>query len=119
MTKEGLSQWERAALTRWGRYISNTEKRVVAQALQIKGQPGVAFDFGCGEGRWTSLLREQGWQVICGDVDEVARTKCATRNPGCRCLPLTLGANRFPLEDSSVDVVLCIEVPGVLESAWF
>ena len=119
MGPNGLSHWESAALTRWGRYITNIEQPVLFQAARIIGQPGVLFDFGCGEGRWTSMLREQGWQAVCGDVDQLALAKCATRNPGCHCVTLTMGDNRFPLEDASVDVVLCIEVPGVLESAWF
>ena len=119
LTVMNLSQWERAALTRWGRYITTLEKQVLARAGRMMGQPGVVFDFGCGEGRWTSLLREQGWRAICGDVDEVALAKCADRNPGCRCVKLTMGDNRFPVEDAAADLVLCIEVPGVLESAWF
>jgi SAM-dependent methyltransferase len=117
MASQHLSQWERAALTRWGRYITNLETQVLARAGQMIGRPGVVFDFGCGEGRWTSLLREKGWQAICGDIDEVALAKCAERNPGARCVPLTMGEDRFPVDDAAADLVLCIEVPG--EGAWF
>jgi len=112
-----LSKWEKAALTAWGRYITEAEKRVILRAAD--GNPGLVFDNGCGEGRWTDLLGRQGWRAICADTDRVALDKCRLRNPAAVCLLLAPNECRLPAEDGSVSLILSIEVPAVLESGWF
>lgn len=72
---ETLSLWEQAALTRWGRYITETERTLFRQVNRMAGKPGTLLDVGCGEGRWTSLLHREGWKAICADVDERALAK--------------------------------------------
>lgn len=114
-----LSQWEQAALTSWGRYITRAEQRMILQAAATAGSPGLVLDNGCGEGRWTQLLRRRGWQAICADTDPVALGKCRLRNPGTVCLLVSPDDGRLPAADGTVGLLLCIEVPGVLESGWF
>jgi len=116
---DALSQWERVALTSWGRYIAQAEERAILQVAGSSHRPGLVLDTGCGEGRWTALLRKHGWEAICVDTDPVALAKCQERNPGVACMLVPRSGCRLPAADASVSLLLCIEVPGVLESAWF
>ena len=116
---EELSKWERVALTRWGKYVSEVERRVVLKAHQIVADPGILLDYGCGEGRWSRLLCDYGWRALCLDIDEVALSKCVRRNPAAQCLLVDRRNTHLPWEDGYLKMILCIEVCGVLESEWF
>ncbi len=119
MRPAGLSLWERVALTRWGRYITEIERTWLQAALARMARPGRAFDFGCGEGRWSMMLREHGWRTVCADIDPAALAKCRRNNPEAECILLSRTAKELPAADSSIDLLVCIEVPHVLESDWF
>jgi SAM-dependent methyltransferase len=62
-----------------------------------------ALDFGCGAGRSSRFLREQGFEVIGVDISEAMLAEAAARDPGGTYLRLTnddfgpLGARRFDL----------------------
>ena len=113
------SFWERGAATKWGHFISQREKLLLQRAHAIAGSPGSLLDFGCGEGRWVSLLGELGWQATCLDLDPVPLAKCHDRNPKARCLCAERNGERLPSEDISLDLILCVEVKGILETEWF
>jgi len=116
---EELSYWERVALTRWGKYVSEAERRVVQQAHAILGAPGVLLDYGCGEGRWSKLLCDHGWKALCLDCDEIALSKCGQRNRAAQCVLVNRTNAYLPCKDQILKLLLCIEVRGVLESEWF
>lgn len=111
--------WEDVARTRWGRYITASEATAVRAAAAAVGRPGHALDVGCGGGRWTRLLLDEGWSVTATDVDPAAIAICAARNPEADCRTVGAGEARFPTADETVDLLVCIEVVGVTSARWF
>jgi SAM-dependent methyltransferase len=111
--------WERIAQTRWGRYIAAQESRTIHQAADLAQGPARALDIGCDGGRWAQVLVRQGWSVTCTDVREEALQLCSERVPGARCLRVEPDAAVLPVGDSSVSLVVCLEVTEVVQSAWF
>jgi SAM-dependent methyltransferase len=116
---EELSFWERVALTRWGKYVTRLEERMILRTESSITEPRRVLDFGCGEGRWTKLLTERGWQAICTDLDWKALAKCQKRNPSAQCILARGSETSLPVVSGSLGMILCIEVRGVLQSAWF
>jgi SAM-dependent methyltransferase len=114
------SFWEKANATRWGNYLASHEESMVAFARTLAPQVGGhVLDIGCGEGRWSGPLLRSGWRATCLDIDPVALARFESRHAGARCICTAPGDTRFPVEDASVDLILCVEVAEVLESAWF
>ena len=70
--------------------------------LQTGGK--IVVDVGCGNGRNTIFMREQGFNVVpldmCNDLGE----------------DIILGKDKFPVEQDSVDIVLCNYVMMFLDS---
>lgn len=50
--------WERVARSSWGSYITEVEKRLRTAAT-------TALVVGCGGGRWSRLLVDLGWNMVC------------------------------------------------------
>jgi SAM-dependent methyltransferase len=110
--------WERAAEKRWGRYLTSAEKAALETAASSV-RLGTSLEIGCDGGRWSGLLAALGWSTICVDVSEEAVELCRSRIPSARCL-LTKSEDRsFPVEDTSVNLLLVYEVPPVTNSPWF
>ena len=116
---EELSFWEKVALTRWGKYVSRVEERMILNTESSIAAPRRVLDFGCGEGRWTKLLVERGWQAIGTDLDAKALAKYKTRNPSAQCILARGSETSLPVADGSVGMILCIELRAVLQSSWF
>jgi len=70
------------------------------------GQVERALDLGCGDGRLTVLLRTR--ELIAADVSAVALERARRRLPAAEFVTLEPDAP-VPLEDASVDLVLCAE----------
>src|SRR5262245_44827966 len=87
--------WERAAQTRWGRYISSAEEAVLRTAASSI-RPGTALDIGCDGGRWSQLLVSLGWSLVCADVRVDAVELCQVRVPSAHCVLMKSDCNSLP-----------------------
>lgn len=104
--------------SRWGEYITEREIDVLRFALD-EASPGTALDIGCGAGRWSAMIHELGWRVVCTDVDPVSVARCAARIPEARCIQVSADDRTLPVETDEVQLVLVYEVDRVIESEWF
>lgn len=111
--------WERVALTRWGSYLSGVERRAILEGQGRFQAPTAALDVGCEGGRWSRLLAERGWSMTCLDVDAGTLRACHLRLPQATCHLVGREDSRLPVEDCSQDLVLCMQVPPVVQSDWF
>ena len=115
----GTTHWERVAETRWGSYVTEIERKVILRGEAMMGKSGYAIDMGCGGGRWSKLLVERGWNLTCGEVDEHSLSLCERKVPSAKCILADPGDEKIPAGTNSAGIVLCIEVPPLIESDWF
>lgn len=116
---DDTNEWDRVATTRWGAYVTDIERRAILHALETVRGPGAGFDLGCGAGRWSRLLADRGWQMACTDISAEALGICQRRIPSARCILRLPQEDTLPCTTSSIDLLLCIEVPPVMKSDWF
>jgi SAM-dependent methyltransferase len=111
--------WEKVAKTRWGTYVTNVEKPIILWASALaKKENGLALDVGCGGGRWTKLLGDSGWDVICLDTDPSVLAICQQRAPAAQRVLVGPDDMTLPCQANRIDLLLCIEV-YVIETDWF
>lgn len=121
LDREASDLWDKQADLRWGRYISKIEVDAINRGVQLVDpnctQPA-ALDIGCEAGRWTELLIDNDFDVTATEIcpDKVAA--CQLRNPKAKCVCVSTEDAFLPIEDNSVDIVICIEVE-VAETDWF
>lgn len=115
----GMTFWEKTATTRWGKYVSETERRAIIRGQALAGQPGRALEVGCDGGRWTRMLTEMGWDMTCTDVDRKALEICRHKAPAAKCLWVDPEQDTIPCESRAFSLALCIEVAPVIQSGWF
>jgi SAM-dependent methyltransferase len=111
--------WERAATSRWGRYLSGIEERGIRQAAVLAGKPNQALEIGCDGGRWSRLLADAGWQMTCVDVDPNTLAECQQKVPAANCILSRPQDKAIPCGPDSTDLLLCVEVGPVMNSNWF
>lgn len=111
--------WERAAQTRWGRYLTSFETNALARARQLAGKAGVAIEIGCEGGRWAMELHDAGWRMICTDVNPAAIDICAKRIPEAECILVKPTDTKLPAETASIDLTITLEVWPVVMSPWY
>jgi ubiquinone/menaquinone biosynthesis C-methylase UbiE len=109
--------WESVAESRWGAYVTDRERTHLLDALG-RLEPGVSLEVGCEGGRWSRLVSERGWQVICTDVDEASLERCRARVPSAECILVRPNDRTLPVGDASVRLVLIYEVAPVMDSDW-
>lgn len=105
------------AESRWGAYVTDREREHLLDALG-RVEPGVSLEVGCEGGRWSHLIRERGWQVICTDVDESSLALCRARLPDAECIHVEPDGRTLPVDDESVRLLLIYEVAPVMDSDW-
>ena len=110
---------EKLAETTSGSYITDVEKRVILKADDLSGKHGVALEIGCEGGRWSLLLANLGWDMICTDINPHTLAICQTRLPRAQCILVNARDRTLPCESESVGLLLCIEVNEVISSEWF
>jgi ubiquinone/menaquinone biosynthesis C-methylase UbiE len=122
MSKSAYSDveyYEQLASTRWGRYISDAEKKAILTAHRRAAAPSVVLDVGASGGRWSQLLSSLGWRAICTDVNERSLAVCQGRLPKATCVLVDEDDETLPCEDGSVDLILCMQVFAVMPASWF
>jgi SAM-dependent methyltransferase len=112
-------RWEAVARTRWGSYITEIERRFLLRGLDLVETVGAAIEVGAEGGRWSKVLYDHGWDLTLTDVNPEAIDLCRRRFPGVNCVLVDLGDTRLPIDDASVDLLICIEVAMVIREAWF
>src|SRR5882762_389759 len=78
--------YERIAATRWGRYLTGVERKAILKAHQLCATPTVALEIGASGGRWSRLLSERGWKMICTDINPSSLDRCRMRVPQATCI---------------------------------
>jgi SAM-dependent methyltransferase len=111
--------WERTAATAWGLYITGLEHDAIVRAAAKAGPPGRALEVGCEGGRWSRLLADLGWSMRCTDVDAEVLEVCTRKVPEAECILVDPESEVLPAETGSTQLVLCIEVGPVSQSAYF
>jgi SAM-dependent methyltransferase len=114
-----LSDWEIALEGSFQRYMTESQRVVMAKAHERAKAPGLLLDFGCGPGRWTKFMMDRGWQAVCLDIDSPSLARCQATNPAAKCILSTRDLRRLPIGDGEAGLVLCIGVYRMLESDWF
>jgi ubiquinone/menaquinone biosynthesis C-methylase UbiE len=113
-----LSFWEKVAVSRWGAYTTDVEKQVILKARSLAHSPTRAVEVGCEGGRWSKMLSEMDCKMTCIDVNPQALSMCERRIPAAECLLADPSATSLPCKSDSFDLLLCIEVAPVIQSAW-
>lgn len=111
--------WEKVASTRWGTYITEIEERAILKAHELSSTPATALETGAEGGRWSKLLTDLGWSMICTDIDAKTLATCKKRLPTANCILVRPDEDKFPCESESVRLLLCIEVAPVIQADWF
>jgi 2-polyprenyl-3-methyl-5-hydroxy-6-metoxy-1,4-benzoquinol methylase len=121
LTVRGMEStyWERVARSRWGQYVTALEKRAILKGASLAARQRTALEIGCEGGRWSKLLADSGWHVVCTDVDSAALKICKERIPSAQCVLVSPEDNTIPSGTATIDLLLCMEVPAVAHSDWF
>jgi SAM-dependent methyltransferase len=111
--------WESVAESRWGQYVSGIEMTAILASQALAAPPKVALEVGCEGGRWSKVLADIGWKLICTDTDPKALALCQQRVPSATCVCVDPCDEDLPAEAGAVSLLVCIEVPYVIERDWF
>lgn len=111
--------WEKTAATKWGSYVTDLERFAILKAHELSEKPEIAFEIGVEGGRWSKLLADLGWKLICTDVDEETLAICQKRISTAHCVLVEPDDNRLPSHSESISLLLCMEVAPVIQSDWF
>jgi len=114
-------RWEKVADgTMWGRYVSRVEKKAVLESNRLALEPSTVLDIGCEGGRWSKLLFDLGWKnIICTDINEKALEICQRRIQTAKCILVNPNDEKIPCDNETIGLLLCMEVPPVINSEWF
>lgn len=84
--------------------------RVRQTLVQVHSHPRKILDYGCGQGKWTPLLRDMypDAEIVGIDISEVAIAKAANKFPENHFF--TFDGSRAALDDSSFDLVFSFHV---------
>jgi len=90
---------------KWGNYIAE--------------KPNVALELGCEGGRWSKLLSDMGWRMICTDIDPKTLSVCKNKVPTATTILVDPDDSRIPSDSETIGLLLCIEVFEVMPCEWF
>jgi len=111
--------WENIGRSKWGSYINKIEKNAILKAVDLASVPSTALEVGCEGGRWSKMLIDRGWKVVCTDIDPKALDICQKRIPTAKCILVNSKDSTLPCGTSSQALLLCIEVIGAIRKDWF
>src|SRR5947209_16657960 len=82
-----LPLWEQmASQSRYIQYTDAATREMLLRAHALSRTPSLALDVGCEGGRWSAVLADHGWSLICTDINEQSLAFCQRRLPQARCL---------------------------------
>lgn len=116
---EDKTYWEKVSNTRWGAYTTDIARSTILRGHNLLGGPATALEIGCEGGRWSRLLTDLGWNMVCTDVNEKVLKICQKRIPTANCILVNPDSTKIPCESNSLSLILCIEVAPVIQSDWF
>ena len=111
--------WERAARTRWGAYLTEQEREALELGAAAAGEPALAVEVGCEGGRWSKLLHDKGWRMICMDVDADSLAVCQQRIPEATCVLVDPSDRRIGVDSGTARLLLVFEVAPVSQRPEF
>lgn len=111
--------WEKVANTRWGAYTTDIARCAILKAHDLSRKPATALEIGTEGGRWSKLLADLGWNMVCLDVNDEVLKICKKRIPEATCILVKPTDNKIPYANDSVNLLLCVEVAPVIQSDWF
>lgn len=103
-----------------GQYLTQIEQRFMQECLMLHlSKSAVIFDAGGGSGRFAIPIYRNGYRVIVEETDPLPLKILRNREPAIPLILLDSKVKHLSIKRSSVDCVLCIEVPPLTESDWF
>jgi SAM-dependent methyltransferase len=70
-------------------------------------------------GRFSELLAEHGWEIICIDINPRSLKRCGERVPRATRIRVDPRDTTLPCATESIDLLLCVEVFEAIPTAWF
>ena len=110
--------WSGLNVTPWGAYLDHIEAKTLDVGMGFAQGP-MALDFGCGDGRWSTVLHDHDFCVTGIDADAHAVDVCRKRLPNDSFICTPPDSERLYFPDATHDLVNCIEVHGVVHEPWF
>jgi len=111
--------WDRVTTTVMGQYLTQVEENFIQECLMLHlTKPAVIFDVGGGTGKFAIPIHRNGYRVIVEETDFLPLKILHHREPAIPIILLDSKAKHFPIKESSVNCVLCIEVIPLMESKW-
>ncbi len=107
------------ANTKFGLYLSAVERQALIRAHEMTPAPTLAMDVGVGGGRWSYLLRERGWKIICTDIHPVTISHCHGLMPEATCVLVQPTDTSLPCGTGEAGIIVCLEVFQVVGASWF
>lgn len=104
---------------RWGKYMSDVELQAILEAARLAGPPSQALEVGAEGGRWAKVVADMGWKMTCTDIKEDALALCKRRIPDANIVLVRESDTTLPADSGSMPLVMCVEVPYVIEQDWF
>ncbi|MFH0771602.1 MAG: class I SAM-dependent methyltransferase [Candidatus Omnitrophota bacterium] len=95
--------------------IGGDERFAWVNDVLLKTLTGKAvLDVGCGEGSLLKMLKDKDNNVFGIDASETGRLSCLKK--GVDCAVIDISAERFPCDNDSFDLVLCLETIEHIEN---
>jgi len=111
---------DRIAATAMGQYSTQVEESFIQGLLMFHlAKPAVIFDAGGGTGKFAIPLYRNGYRVIVEEINPLPLKILRNREPAIPLILLDSKVKHFPIKESSVDCVLCIEVDSLIQLEWF
>src|SRR5689334_12759283 len=100
-------EWDLLRDTRMGRYLAHRELTFIRQFVSTDSPPRRVLDIGCGTGRMTHPLHEQGLRVMGLDLSQEALARFKRAADG---VPLVCSdGTRLPFDRDSFDCIVSLQ----------
>jgi hypothetical protein len=94
-----IPYWEKMSTkSKYARYTSEIERLAILKAHSLAPRPVTALEIGCEGGRWSKLLSDLGWSMLCIDSNQSGLNICQKRIPTATCLLVSPDDSQLPLK---------------------